>query len=535
MLTCFNARFHALTLAIVTASVAAHADDSATPNVQAAAPAVTPVVVAASRQIDSVTFTGTRVFTEEVLRALVANDLGRMMTLKEMQAVAAKVQAHYHQAGYRLAKVVVPQQSFADGRLDLLVLEGWLNRIDVTGAKRTSPSIVSDALVAQGVKPEQPFELQRVERALLHLNRLSGIEATSTLRPGKQQGSTDIQVSLKESPRVRGVIEVNNHGSKNTGETRVIPAVELSNLTGKGDVLSLLALTTVEQGGTYFVRMGYTRPVTARGGRVSAYVGQGNSEVGGQFNALDIRGENASVGIGYQQDIVRSARTIHTLELWLEAQNLEQSFLGTSTFDDRIRKLRATYSIDHSERRGRTLFNVSLHQGLGKALGGMENDSPMSSRAIAGADNQFTKLSFDLAQVYSFSPRFRLIPQVSGQYAFDSLVSSEQWGIGGYGSVVGHTLSAFSGDSGITLSAEARYQFLAHAPAWQLIGRIDNGFVMVKDTFIGQESSNEISGALIGVMYAPGNGLELRLDYAQPLGDETEDSAYVYGQARYRY
>ena len=161
--------------------------------------------------VHAVTFSGNRTFTSDQLNAPIAGDLGRSMSLAEMKALAAKVEAYYHSAGYKLVKVVVPAQDFANEKaLKLAVLEGWLGHVQVKGAKRFSSEQVINALNAGGVVSDKPFTLEEVERALTHLNRLSGVEVSATLQPGSETGSTDLVVDVTEAPRIQGAMEANN-------------------------------------------------------------------------------------------------------------------------------------------------------------------------------------------------------------------------------------------------------------------------------------------------------------------------------------
>jgi len=165
----------------------------------------------------------------------------------------------------------------------------------------------------------------------------------------------------------------------------------------------------------------------------------------------------------------------------------------------------------------------------------MDDESTMSSRAVAEADNRFTKFTFDVARLQQLTPRFLIIPRIAGQYSIDSLVSSEQWGIGGMNSVVGHAPSTYSGDHGITASIEARYQILKDDDRFQFTARVDHGQVWLKETYVDQDDHQDLTGAAIGVLARPIPSVDLRLDVGMPLSETTEDSSYIYAQARYRF
>lgn len=486
--------------------------------------------------VRAVEFSGNRIFNSEQLNAQIANDIGRPLSLVEIKALAAKIESYYQAASYQLVKVVVPPQDFANQpAVKLVVLEGWLGNVQITGAKRFSPEQVREALVVGGVVEGKPFTLEQVERALTRLNRLSGIEVTSTLKPGAQTGSTDLVVDITEAPRVQGAMEANNYGSKNTGEYRLMPTLKFANLTGRGDEVNILALTSLGEGDLWYGYIDYSLPLNLRGTKARAYFSKGNVDVGSTYRVLNIEGENQSWGLGVSQDFIRSARSIVTTEAWLESQDLEQSILGVRTAEDKIRKLRFSLGLDNSDLYGRTLATVGLHYGLGEALGGMKNDSLMSSRSAAKADNNFTKFTFDVARLQQITPRFLVIPRIAGQYSLDSLVSSEQWGIGGFNSVVGHAPSTYSGDDGFTVSIEGRYSLFKDSDRYQATARLEHGQIWVKDPLIGQDDHQDLSGAAIGLLARPIDSVDVRLDFGVPIGDKTEDGSYVYAQARYHF
>ncbi|ASK33545.1 hemin-binding protein [Alcanivorax sp. N3-2A] len=491
---------------------------------------------AAQVLVNGIAFEGNSTYSSQDLSGLVAAEIGRPMTLLEIQKMAAEVERFYHDAGYPLVKVVVPAQTFADGRpVRMVVLEGQLGQVTVKGNRRFDNERVAAALRAAGVEAGEPLKLSEVERALTRVNRLSGITASATLRPGDRQGYTDLQVDIEEAPRVSGAVEINNFGSEDTGEYRVIPSIKLENLSGRGDGLNLLGMKSIGDGDAYFGYLDYTTPLNARGTSLQVYGSSGNVNIGREFRVLEIEGDSTSAGIGLMQDQVLSARNVLTYSLWLEGTDLEQTMLGTTVAEDQVRKVRLGVGLDHSDLFGRTLASVDVHQGLGENLGGMDNDSVESSRSFAGADNRFTKITVDLTRIQRLTSRTVLIPRLYGQYAFDPLVSSEQWAIGGVNSVKGHLPSAYSGDSGFTASLEGRYDLLAGNDRYQLIGQLSHGRLYIKRPFVDQDDEQDISGVSVGVQARPVDSLEMRLDWGLPVGTETGDNSYIYAQARYRF
>ncbi len=92
--------------------------------------------------VNGVAFQGNTTYSAADLSGLIASEIGKPMTLKDIQGLADKVEAFYHDAGYPLVKVVVPRQTFADGKpVELVVLEGRLGKSVSRASAVTTPSV----------------------------------------------------------------------------------------------------------------------------------------------------------------------------------------------------------------------------------------------------------------------------------------------------------------------------------------------------------------------------------------------------------
>lgn len=492
--------------------------------------------VAQKVRVSGFDFQGNHTYSSATLSGLIASEIGKPMTLKQIRQAAEQIANYYHYHGYSLAKVIVPQQTFGNARsVRLIVLEGQLGAIDVQGNRRYASERVRAVLDAAGVKAGEPIKLAEVERALTRLNRQSGITTSATLRPGSRQGYTDLVVDVKEAPRVAGRLEVNDYGSEDTGRYRVVPVIKLQNLTGRGDELDVIGMQSLGDGDAWFGYADYASPVNASGTGVEVYASTGNVTVGRDFKVLEIEGDSTSAGVGVHQEQVLSARTVLTYSAWLEGTDLKQTMLGVDVAQDKVRKVRFGVALDHSDLTGRTLVSADLHQGLGEALGGMDDDSVESSRSYAGADNRFSKITVDLMRIQRLGPRLLVVPHLYGQYAFDPLVSSEQFAVGGVNSVKGHPPSVYSGDSGFTASLEGRYDLFSDDHRYQLISAISHGRIYIRKPFVDQDQEQDVSGVSLGILANPVKPLQVRLDWGVPLGPKTEDSSYVYAQIQYHF
>lgn len=205
------------------------------------------------------------------------------------------------------------------------------------------------------------------------------------------------------------------------------------------------------------------------------------------------------------------------------------------TMDDSVRKLRVGASYERSDLKGRSYLSLFIHQGLGNILGGMESNYELSSRAYAGADNDFTKIVLSGMRVQSFSDKMFGIFNATAQTSLDPLVSTEQIYIGGANSVRGQPYSMDYGDSGIIVNAELRYSVSDKQPSLQLAAFFDYACTHKKEPIIGQSQWTNAAGIGLGLRSELYKGVDCRFDVAVPVGEKYGDSAYVYGQIRYSF
>jgi hemolysin activation/secretion protein len=157
-------------------------------------------------------------FPEAELAALLAQFTGRELSLADLQRAADVLTRHYRDRGYFVARAYVPAQEIRDGIVEITVLEGRIDRISVrpTSDTRLAEGLVEStlrgALGADGLIREA-----ELERGLLLLNDLPGVEARATLAPGRSLGVSDVTVELNEGPLVTGNVDFDTYGNKFSG------------------------------------------------------------------------------------------------------------------------------------------------------------------------------------------------------------------------------------------------------------------------------------------------------------------------------
>lgn len=481
--------------------------------------------------IGDVNIVGNERYDDATLKARIQSKLGKKLTFPEILQLARSIENHYKSNSYHIVKVSIPKGGLKNSVLTLKVAEGKLGSIEVRGNNRYSKEKIV-ATMQESLTLDKIFAITEAERPLVLLNTYPALNVASSLSPGDKVGTTKMIIDVKEQQMLTGSLEVNNFGSKDSGEYRVIPYLALLNPTGIGDKFSLFASLTPEELDTWSYQLDYSLPINNVGTSLSVYYGRGENTAGNEFELLDINGDSDSWGIGLSHKQIFSAKTQLEYKFMFDSQDLSQKMLGMETMNDSIRKLRIGADFSHSDMNGKSFVSFYIHQGLGEYFGGMDDRSTLSSRAYAEADNKFTKFVLSGMRLQSIADRFYGIFNVSLQAAFSPLVSTEQIYIGGANSVRGQPYSMAAGDEGVIVNLELRYNVLDSAPSLQLAAFFDYATTHSKKPMIGQRDYVNAAGYGVGLRSMLYEGVDFRLDIATPIGHKYGDDCYIYGQIR---
>lgn len=486
--------------------------------------------------VTKINITGNTVISSKDLAPIVKNYQGRVLTLSELQKVAALITEEYKKRGYILAKAYVPEQKLANCEAEIGILEGKIGEIIIQGDHK----YYSAGFIKKHFDPllkEQALNQDTMERAILILNEYPRLKVKTMLQAGKAPGSTDIAVEVENTLPVYLTLDYNNFGSKYIGRNRYGATLEVGNFIREGAILSLRGLTGDDPDDLWYGRASYTLPLNAIGTRAGIYYASGDLEVGREFAILDMKGKTESYGFYITHPFIKKRNMSLTAELDFDVKNAKQYiFDDLISSNDKICSVRGGVSFERTDTTGRTATALFITQGLGNILGAMENNYEYSSRY--GADNRFTKVNLDLIRLQRVLPYMFLILKGSGQWASDSLVAGEQFSIGGADSIRGYPESEYLGDSGYSATAEMRISPLSNKELMQLAFFIDTGGIVVKNPVPGQEKHHALTGGGAGLRFKLPYDFDIRADVGFPLSP-TESSekkdAILYLQAVKRF
>lgn len=187
--------------------------------------------------IKEVIFIGSTAFSSKELEAIKAPYLGKTGTLQEIQAdIQAMVQAIndlYLSRGYIGSGAYFPPQDLDDGIIRLQVVEGKLEKLEISGLNRLNQNYVRERLL---LATSPPLNLQRLQYALqlLQINPLFE-SVKAELKTGTSPELRILAVEITEAPALNASVQFDNYESPSIGQDQGTASIEDINLLGWGD------------------------------------------------------------------------------------------------------------------------------------------------------------------------------------------------------------------------------------------------------------------------------------------------------------
>jgi hemolysin activation/secretion protein len=346
-------------------------------------------------RVERIRVTGNTVIGTEELDAIVSPYSGKDMALSDLQKIAELITDAYRKKGYSIARAYIPQQEIKEGVVEIAVLEGRVGEIVVKGNGYYSTEFIRRHFTR--VIEDMAIKHSSLETSLLLLNENPDLKATAILQAGKDPGTTDIIVNVEDKLPLHLGIDYNNFGSEFVSRHRFGAEVVLSKfLIIEGASLSIRGVMGSDPSDQLFGRASYIFPINGLGTKVGLASSGGNFVVGREFAELGIEGRTWSYSLSLTHPLMKTRFQNLTAEFGFESRDTKQFLLDALSSRDKIRLLKAGLNYDRSDNTGRNFIWLSVSQGLGEALGGMENNDPKASRS--GADNRFTRANLILAR-----------------------------------------------------------------------------------------------------------------------------------------
>ena len=304
------------------------------------------------------------------------------------------------------------------------------------------------------LQPGEPIDEQALQRRLQLLEELPGVSSKSVLGAA-EDGARDLSVTLTRKPRYSGLVGLDNHGSRFTGDQRLRFALDLPSLWTLGDALSLQGHRRWH--GTWNLVAGYSLPLGNNGWSLRAELDHTDYQLHRERRGLNARGTS---------DILLLELSY---PLWLDkAGNLQASVGLERTHSDDTASPRGKAPVQEHRTLNMLPLKLSGQYTGGKArtsgeltlgLGRLKLDHGLRSedRSSARSEGHYRLLSADLRHEQTLRKDWVLWGRFAGQKASRNLDSEKWFAASGPQRIRAWTSAEGQGDEGWLLQMELRH------------------------------------------------------------------------------
>lgn len=419
-------------------------------------------------------------------------------TIEVLQQATAALEAALRARGFGLHRVALPPQEVGD-TVRLNIVKFTIGKVGIEGrqiydegnVRRTMPEL------REGESPN--FRTLAIQTAIANENPNKQVQVG--LRESEEPDRIDATITVREQRPWNAGITLSNAGSDATGDDRLTFTVGHTNLFNLDHQFVGAYTTSIERGSdVQQLGLAYKVPLYAQGGVVGASYTR--SDVVGNFGAFTSTGAGHTLGFSYTHYLPPQGGRRSYVSAAIEDKVFDAALINGSfpvNTDRRSRPITVGYTARTETDTAVWGYNVDLAWNTGS---GANNDLASYQSENARIDTVRWKAVRGLASYTApFAQTWQWTARGAYQYSPDVLISGEQIGLGGIGSVRGTEIERpISGDSGLSASIEMLTPELAQG--LRLLGFVDGGYLRNnKPNGADKPSSDAIASVGVGLRY----------------------------------
>lgn len=460
---------------------------------------------------------GNTVYSTQQLSALYKDKLNTTISIADLVKIVQDITNYYRNNGYILSRAVLPPQHVAGGAVTVRVLEGYIDEVKIAGTPKKAQYIIQRYV--NNVTHSRPLQLSVLEHYLRLSNQISGVNVRAVLEPSKTQLAASTLNLVAETQTFVGFISYDNYGSLYSGPNEVSGSAGLNSMVRSGDILKAFYVTTSRPKELRYIDLSYATPIGPKGLQFLLDGNRSNTRPGLNLRQLKINGlSNIYMG-SFSYPIILSRATDLTVNGDFNYIDSGVTSFGTRLYMDHIRTIRGGVTLNHADQwRGTNSFNAYVEQGLN--IIGATDSVTSTTTSRYGGEATGTKIDMTASRLQTLTNVLGLYMLAKGQFAFNPLLSSEQFSYGGSQLGRGYDAADIIGDLGLAGSLELRVNA---TPGWFLLTFFqpyifyDGGIIWNRRNLPGSSTKQSETSTGGGVRFLFTKNLSGNLMVGQPL------------------
>ena len=453
---------------------------------------------------------------------VVSKFLNKRLTRGDLNTLITDIILYYRKNDRPVVDVVVPQQEITGGVVQVLVLEGHVGTVTVTGNRWFSPDEVKSGFRA---KSGDPIIATDIKSDLEWINQNPFHTSDVIYQPGAANGITNINLETQDRFPARFYAGYEDSGNPETGFDRYLVGLNWGDAwdAGLGHQLNYQYTTSGNfnslqaHSGSYVIPLPWHHTLTLLGnyiqtdGTIPPYFGiSGVSyQASGRYSIpLPRIGDyQQSFGLGFDYKYNHNSLQFGDVPISVSPVEVDQFVMAYDS------SLRDDYGI--------TSLDVQVYESPGGGLTNYNTDKAFGeSHTYATSDYSYATMQ--LTRLTRLPGDFSLFLRGEAQFANTNLTQSEQLGFGGYDTVRGYDDREVNKDEGFITNVEIRSPVVGLGPLigchefndqLQFLVFWDNAIAYNHNLLPGEPTETALSSLGGGARYTINTNLSVRADY----------------------
>ncbi|MGO4000609.1 ShlB/FhaC/HecB family hemolysin secretion/activation protein [Pseudomonas fluorescens] len=446
--------------------------------------------------------------------------LGHPITVAELIEATRSVTRRYQDDGYLLSYAYLPQQSFDQGLVRVVLVEGYIKDYQLQGDIGRSKALL-DKLVAK-LSAERPLTRKTFERYTTLMNRIPGVTLQAQVPPpGTTDGATYLVAEASRKPWTSSMSTT----ADNRKGTQALFGVSSNSQTSMGEQLSLSGLFPPGDDEEKYYRLDYSQFLNAEGTQLLVSGSRYRADPATLLrldNGLQLKShrENDRYSVGFNHPLIAAPTEQLNAGARLYAVDDKTRYRVVDdprqiTLKTDIRALAFEGDWRKADARQLQIISAGLYQGIDGM--GAHTDDPTY-------DLDFFRLRLSGVQSNSFFEHWQGVLSAALYWSDDTLPDSERAVFGGQNFGRGYPDDQASGDKGWGAAYEVNYSFnrdsnwLRILQPYVVLDRAKTWF----NTLPIQGS--DLSSVALGLRFGDGKYYNVALEAGKAMSDEALDT-----------
>ncbi|WP_028945767.1 ShlB/FhaC/HecB family hemolysin secretion/activation protein [Pseudomonas vranovensis] len=492
-----------------------------TPDLQTPAPVPQqqPLLMSTRVMVRKVRIEGGTIYPLSDLRDNYRDLVNREVTLAELIEATRRLTQRYQHDGYLLSYAYLPPQDFADGRVRVVLVEGYIRDFELRGDIGPASAYL-DKLFSK-LKAERPLTRQSFERYTSLMSRVPGITFQAQVPPpATTDGATKLVAQASRKPFTSTL----NLTDGSREDIQALLGVSSNAQTSLAEQVSFSALFPPGDDHEHYYRLDYAQYLDSEGSQLTLSASQYRSDPSALVrlnNGINLKQhrENDRYSIGLGQTLIASPNEWLSVAARLYAvnDNTDYRVVGfplkiSSRTDLRALAFEGDWRV--ADARQLRIVSVGAYQGLDYL--GAKTDSDI--------DLDFLRLRLSGVQSDRFFDNWQGVASAALYWSGDSLPDSERAVFGGQSFGRGYPSDQASGDKGWGAAYEVNYSF-----------KRDGDWLKILQPYVVLDAArswfnelevrdSKLSSAALGLRFGDARYYNISLEAAKPMSDIALDS-----------